>query len=125
MTLHCHEVDNRTLAADGNEPVLLPEGWEIAPGDADDIRVCAAHPWQSHGLVCQGCPQYFGTSMCRDPSRIGACAQQSNENFKLCLTPENRETHFAKTLLSYACKRPKTNIGRKIPWADAHKSEGF
>jgi hypothetical protein len=24
----------------------VPSGWRIAEGDADDLRVCATHPWQ-------------------------------------------------------------------------------
>jgi hypothetical protein len=51
MTLHCHKVDDHTLVEDGQKPVHVPAGWEIAPGDADDIRVCGAHPWQSDRLV--------------------------------------------------------------------------
>jgi hypothetical protein len=51
MTLHCHKVDDHTLVEDGQKPVHVPAGWKIAPGDADDIRVCGAHPWQSDRLV--------------------------------------------------------------------------
>ena len=29
----------------------MPAGWDIAPGDADDMCVCGAHPWQSYYLV--------------------------------------------------------------------------
>ena len=32
---------------DFHEPFLeVPSGWRIAEGDADDLRVCATHPWQ-------------------------------------------------------------------------------
>jgi hypothetical protein len=51
MTLHCHKVDDWVLVEDGMKPEHVPSGWQIAPGDADDIRVCGAHPWQSYGLV--------------------------------------------------------------------------
>ncbi len=51
MTLHVRKVDGRTVVGDGHKPVHVPSGWEIAPGDAHDIRVCGAHPWQSHALV--------------------------------------------------------------------------
>jgi hypothetical protein len=51
MTLHCHKVDDHTRVEDGQKPVHVPAGWKIAPGDADDIRVCGAHPWQSDRLV--------------------------------------------------------------------------
>ncbi len=51
MTLHCRKVDDHTRVEDGQKPVHVPAGWIIAPGDADDIRVCGAHPWQSDRLV--------------------------------------------------------------------------
>ena len=55
MTLHRHKVDGRTLVCDGRQPVdvqnLVPAGWQIAYGSADDVRVCGAHPWQSSCLV--------------------------------------------------------------------------
>ena len=51
MTLHRHKVDDRTIVTDGHQPLPVPAGWQIAEGNADDIRVCAAHPWQSGYLV--------------------------------------------------------------------------
>jgi hypothetical protein len=70
MTLHVRKVDDRTLVQDGDTPVRVPAGWKIAPGDADDIRVCAAHPWQSGDLVFLNGDMY-GTAMCSWPSDIG------------------------------------------------------
>jgi hypothetical protein len=70
MTLHCHKVDNRTLVENGNKPMLVPEGWKIAAGDADDIRVCAAHPWQSRWLVFAN-GDVYGSAMCNNSSYIG------------------------------------------------------
>jgi hypothetical protein len=51
MTLHLHKVDERTVVYDGRKPVHVPAGWDIAPGDADDMRVCGAHVWQTDFLV--------------------------------------------------------------------------
>jgi hypothetical protein len=51
MTLHCHKVDDSTKVGDATQPVHVPAMWQIAPGDADDIRVCCSHPWQSGCLV--------------------------------------------------------------------------
>jgi hypothetical protein len=51
MTLHFHKIDDRTFVSDGEKPSQVPAGWQIAVGDADDIRVCGAHPWQSFWLV--------------------------------------------------------------------------
>ena len=51
MTLHCRKVDDRTKVRDGEQPLPVSAGWQIAEGNADDIRVCAAHPWQTGGLV--------------------------------------------------------------------------
>jgi hypothetical protein len=49
MTLHRRKVDGGGVAnwvEDGNQPMHVPEhaGWRIADGNADDIRVCGAHP---------------------------------------------------------------------------------
>ncbi len=70
MTLHVHKVDDRTLVQDGQKPVPVPDGWNIAPGDADDVRVCGAHPWQSNWLVLADA-YICGTAMCHIPSYIG------------------------------------------------------
>jgi hypothetical protein len=51
MTLHIHRVSGSTLADDGDIPLHVPEGWQIADGNGDDIRVCGAYPWKSGGLV--------------------------------------------------------------------------
>ena len=32
-------------------PVKIDEGWEIAPGDECDRKVCLQHSWSSHALV--------------------------------------------------------------------------
>jgi hypothetical protein len=70
MTLHSHKIDDRTLVRDGDKPSQVPAGWQIAVGDADDIRVCGAHPWQSHWLVFAN-GDFCGTAMCYDPPYIG------------------------------------------------------
>ena len=54
--------------------VTFGAGWQIAGGDADDVRVCGAHPWQSYYLVfANGDP--YGTAMCGYSSARGACAR--------------------------------------------------
>ena len=54
--------------------VTFGAGWQIAGGDADDVRVCGAHPWQSYFLVfANGDP--YGTAMCGYSSARGACAR--------------------------------------------------
>jgi hypothetical protein len=80
MTLHCHKVDNRTLVQDGEKPVHVPSGWEIALGDADDIRVCGAHPLQSNCLVFAN-GDLYGTAMCSNSSLKGTYSQPSDEYF--------------------------------------------
>ena len=74
---------------DSSEQSLnVPAGWQIADGDADDIRVCGAHPWQIFYLVFSNGHAY-GTAMTPNPSNIGATLNSSkNLNF---FTPENRE----------------------------------
>jgi hypothetical protein len=51
MTLRCHKVDDCTFVGDGSQPLPVPAGWQIADGNADDVRVCGAHAWQSDYLV--------------------------------------------------------------------------
>jgi hypothetical protein len=91
MTLHLHQVDLRTsprmhsihgpmpsgvvgdyVEWDSEQPLHVPSGWRIADGDADDIRVCGAHPWQSWWLVFAN-GDSCGTAMCNMSSCIGAC----------------------------------------------------
>ena len=50
--------------------VTFGAGWQIARGDADDVRVCGAHPWQSPWLVFADTRE-CGTAMRGDPSDIG------------------------------------------------------
>jgi hypothetical protein len=69
MTLHRRKVDDRTIVLDGKQPLPVPAGWQIAEGNADDIRVCAAHPWQSYYLVFAN-GDYYGTAAAH-PSYIG------------------------------------------------------
>ena len=69
MTLHRHKVDDSTIVQDGDKPLHVPAGWQIADGSADDVRVCAAHPWQSGVLVFANGDGY-GTAT-RPPSYIG------------------------------------------------------
>ena len=70
MTLHMHRVDGRREVSNGNWPLDVPAGWQIADGSADDVRVCGAHPWQSYWLVFANGDRY-GTAACPNPSYIG------------------------------------------------------
>jgi hypothetical protein len=75
-TLHSHKVDDRTLVRDGKEPVHIPSNWEVSPCDADGIRVCAAHPWQSYYLVFSN-GDVYGTLMHPHSSQIGTTRSPS------------------------------------------------
>ena len=48
---HVHDVDGRTVILDGNTPVGIDAGFEVAPGDASDIEVANAHAWGSECLI--------------------------------------------------------------------------
>ena len=54
--------------------VTFGAGWQIAGGDADDVRVCGAHPWQSEWLVFAN-GDIYGTA--RHPPSLGACARRA------------------------------------------------
>ena len=56
--------------------VTFGAGWQIAGGDADDVRVCAAHHWQTHWLVFAN-GDVYGTAICNYTSHIGACARRA------------------------------------------------
>jgi hypothetical protein len=70
MTLHRRKVDCITFVEDGDQPVHVPAGWQIADGSADDVRVCGAHPWQSYYLVFANGDAY-GTAANLDSSLRG------------------------------------------------------
>ena len=57
--------------------VTFGAGWQIAGGDADDVRVCAAHPWQTEWLLFANGDNY-GTAMSK---YIGAAATAKNMKF--------------------------------------------
>jgi hypothetical protein len=71
MTLRLRKVDDCTVAHH-SEFCEVPSGWEIAPGDADDARVCRAHPWQSHWLVIAD-GRMIGTPLHPDSQYHGIC----------------------------------------------------
>ena len=66
--------------------VTFGAGWQIAGGDADDVRVCGAHPWQSWWLVFANGDSY-GTAMCNMSSFVGACALIFEYSNNVCVTP--------------------------------------
>lgn len=75
MTLHKRKVNDdniRPFIEAGEEPLEIPQGWNIAVGDADDVRVCGTHAWQSDFLVFRNGASY-GTLANVQPSRIGDC----------------------------------------------------
>jgi hypothetical protein len=43
-------VDFINIQYNGDKLVEVPAGFEVAPGDANDLSVCGAHPWQSNFL---------------------------------------------------------------------------
>ena len=70
MTLHRHKVDDSTIVKDGDQPLDVPEGWQIADGSADDARVCGAHPWQSNWLVFAN-GDVYGAACLKNPTLRG------------------------------------------------------
>ena len=73
-TAHANSVDDRyRVTQDNTRLVAVPAGFEVAPGDADDVRVCSVHPWQSWYLVFAD-GSACGTSMNPDPSLVGKFA---------------------------------------------------
>jgi hypothetical protein len=77
MTLHGLKVDSPPddrEFVDCGQPVIIPSGWQIAPGDAADVRVCITHPWQCRMLVFANGNAMYGTSFNTDTKRFpGNC----------------------------------------------------
>ena len=50
---HAHEVDQymQRSTYDGRKSVSIDAGFEIAPGDAGDIKVTNQHPWGSYRMI--------------------------------------------------------------------------
>jgi hypothetical protein len=49
---HLHSVDGATVIEDGHALVSIGfGGFEVAPGDDDDVMVCNMHPWGCEWLV--------------------------------------------------------------------------
>ncbi len=51
-------------------PWQLEEGWDIAPGDGDDLQVCRLHPWQSDYLAFAD-GHFAGTSAVEERPQLG------------------------------------------------------
>ena len=51
VSAHVRDVDGRTYIWDGDTPVGIDAGFEVAPGDASDIEVANAHAWGSIALI--------------------------------------------------------------------------
>jgi hypothetical protein len=84
MTLHLHSYKSvsREAVYDGHKPVHVPAGWQIATGDADDIRVCAAHWWQCQFLVFANGVAYWT----QEGGGAGTYATLSDGKVTFCLT---------------------------------------
>ena len=74
MTLHCHKVDDgNMLGYSISQKLPVPAGWHIADGNADDVRVCGAHAWQSDGLAFANGDVYkTAAPRCGNPEQAGA-----------------------------------------------------
>jgi hypothetical protein len=70
-TAHFHDVDGAGIVTDGDDFVSVGAGFEIAPGDADDVAVCNAHAWGTRFLAfADGCYN-SATKICMENSIVG------------------------------------------------------
>ena len=67
-----HKAYDCTCVEDGDQPLEVPLGWEVAPCDDVSLQVCGEHAWQSEWLVLAD-GHIFGTGMCSNDSYIGEC----------------------------------------------------
>ena len=69
---HVHDVDGQTVIEDGDTPVDIDAGFEVAPGDASDIEVTNAHAWGSYGLIfSDGARAWSALRIAKNPSLKG------------------------------------------------------
>lgn len=70
-TAHVHDVDGPVVVEDCEERVHLglyfEAGFEIAPGDANDVAVTSAHPWGSGALLFADKHSFVFTSLGKNP----------------------------------------------------------
>ncbi len=50
-TAHVHDVHGHEVLKDGPTPIDVDAGFEVAPGDANDVWVSNAYSWGCNGLV--------------------------------------------------------------------------
>jgi hypothetical protein len=96
MTLHGHAVDGKEICNDGKQLMHVPEGWHIAPGDADDVRVCAVHPWQCCVLVFANGESYY-TGYFVGTSAAHSTGMLSHDKFVLQLQNSHRKSIHCNT----------------------------
>jgi hypothetical protein len=65
-TAHFHDVDGASLVEDGTDLVSLGAGFEVAPGDDNDVAVCNAHAWGSRFLAFADRFTHSNTSLQND-----------------------------------------------------------
>ena len=87
MTLNFHLVDSphcmkdvRTGGQKENEKEV-PLGWEIAPGDAYDLRVCREHRWQMSSTSCASYGLVFENGDCFYTAGTGTTGQRKCQNY--------------------------------------------
>ncbi len=69
---HARDVDYHDLIEDGDTFVDIDAGFEVAPGDANDIEVANAYPWESRFLVfSDGACAATAVSIAENRSRKG------------------------------------------------------
>jgi hypothetical protein len=86
MTMQMHKIDDNTKVHDGlyiGGPFKsqVPAGWQVAPGDADDLRACKNHPWQCSGLVFADGSLGFTCQSDNSKDRIGKSICSSRVRF--------------------------------------------
>jgi hypothetical protein len=59
---HVHDVDAWGTILDGDAPVDIEAGFEVAPGDASDVEVANAHAWGSRDLYFSNMGEYAHTA---------------------------------------------------------------
>jgi hypothetical protein len=82
---HLHSVDGATVIEDGNTLVSIGfGGFEVAPGDDDDVRVCNLHPWGCEWLVfSDGTSSATALSVAQLPSLKGHFESHPNASSKI------------------------------------------
>jgi hypothetical protein len=115
-TAHFHGVDSVTYVEDGDDFVDIGTGFEIAPGDVNDVAVCNAHAWGSRFLAFADGIHNCGTKLMIENPIFGSSGTGNDPFTGVHFPIFARKTKVAG--LSHACTQVRKSNGTSAPWCE-------